>query len=294
MRGPREAPEVQIVFHIGAHATDEGLLLRSLLRNRDLLAGQGVGLPGPGRYRQLIGEVSTSLRGEAADDETEAMLIDTIRDDETADRIVLSNENFICRAQLALGTGRLYPRIEKAAWLGQLFPGCRVSFALALRNPATFVPDMVRRGETSPQNAPRAGGMWADVVERLFHACPDAEVIAWCHEDAPLIWPQIMRELAGVDATLPLDGGLDMAGRLMTPAGRARLLAFIERRSDLTERQRTRALSAFLAAHAEDEAVTQVIDLPGWTDRTVAWLTEDYEEDVAAVAAARGVTFLTP
>jgi hypothetical protein len=285
---------MDIVFHIGAHATDEGLLIRSLLRNRDLLAGHGVGLPGPGRYRQLIGEVSTTLRGEAADAETEAMLLDTIRDDETATRIVLSNENFICRPQLALGTGRLYPRIEKAAWLGLLFPETRVSFALALRNPATFVPDMVRKGESSPVNAPRAGGMWSDVVERLFDACPDAEVIAWCHEDAPLIWSQIMREVAGVDAGVRLQGGFDMAKKIMTDAGRARLTEFSTRQAGMTERQRTRAVASFLAAHARDDAVTQEIDLPGWTEETVAWLSEDYEEDVAAVAEARGVTFLSP
>lgn len=285
---------MDIVFHIGAHATDEGLLIRSLLRNREHLSRIGVGLPGPGRYRELIGQVSTSLRGSEADRETQDLLIDAIRDDESAIRIVLSNENFICRPALALGRNRLYPRIEKAGWLANLFPDHRVTFALAMRNPATFVPDMTRRGDTDPEAAPRAGGMWSDVVERLFRACPETEIVAWCHEDAPFLWSEIMRELAGIDAVAPLQGGLDMAHKIMTGSGRARLDEFMDSHPDLTEAQRRRATEAFLVAHVEEDVVTQEIDLPGWDESTIEWLSEDYEEDVASVAAAEGVTFLSP
>jgi NAD(P)H-dependent FMN reductase len=62
----------------------------------------------------------------------------------------------------------------------------------------------------------------------------------------------------------------------------------------LTEAQRRRATEAFLEAHVEEDVVTQEIDLPGWDESTVEWLSEDYEEDVASVAAAEGVTFLSP
>lgn len=281
-------------MHLGAHATDAGLLLRSLLRNRDMLAGYGIGVPGPGRYREMIGEVSTTLRGEAADTETEEMLLDSIRDDDTALRVVLSNENFLCRDVVALAPDALYPRMGKAAWLAASFPSHRVEFALALRNPATFVPEMVRRTGIDPQDAPREGAMWSDAVLRLLDAVPDARCLIWCDEDAPFLWPEIMREITGLDATVPFKGGFDMAQRIMSADGQARLREFVETREDLTEAQRRRAIAAFLEAHAIDDAVTQVIDLPDWTEETVAWLTEDYEEDVRRIAAMPGITFLEP
>ena len=101
---------MQIVFHLGAHCTDGGLLIRSILRNRAALADEGVLVPGPSRYRELLGDISTTLRGDVADDETEAMVLEAICDDNTADRIVLSNENFLCRAHVALDRERLYPK----------------------------------------------------------------------------------------------------------------------------------------------------------------------------------------
>ena len=81
---------MEIIFHLGAHCTDDGLLIRSILKNRARLAEEGIGVPGPSRYRELLGEASTVLRGDPADEETEDGLLEAIRDDETADRVVLS------------------------------------------------------------------------------------------------------------------------------------------------------------------------------------------------------------
>lgn len=285
---------MEIVLHLGAHATDDGLLLRSLLRNREMLAGHGIGVPGPSRYRETIGQVSTTLRGDLADPDTEDMLLDTIRDDDTALRIVLSNENFLCRDIMAVTGEGIYPRIGKAQWLDACFPSHPVEFAIALRNPATFVPDMIRKGEIAPDEAPCFGAMWSDAILRLLDACPGARLLVWCHEDAPFLWPEIMREITGLDASVAIKGAFDMVDRIMTENGRKRLREFVDARPDLTEAQRRRAIAAFLEAHALDEAITQEIDLPGWTAETVAWLTDDYEEDVGRIASMPGITFLEP
>ena len=88
---------MQILFHIGAHATDQGLLIRSILRNRGDLSKEGIVVPGPSRYRELIGNVSTTLRGEPASRDTEELILEAIGDDDHAERIDLSNEHFLCR-----------------------------------------------------------------------------------------------------------------------------------------------------------------------------------------------------
>ena len=42
------------------------------------------------------------------------------------------------------------------------------------------------------------------------------------------------------------------------------------------------------------EEVEEEIDLPGWTEDTVAVLTDSYEEDVLRIASMPGVRFISP
>ena len=67
---------MRIVYHLGAHCTDEERLLRCLLRNRSTLADQGIEVPGPARYRNLLHETARQLRGASADRDTQSMLMD--------------------------------------------------------------------------------------------------------------------------------------------------------------------------------------------------------------------------
>ena len=55
---------MRIVYHLGAHCTDDERLLRCLLKNRDLLAKQGIVVPGPTRYRTLLRETAVALKGQ--------------------------------------------------------------------------------------------------------------------------------------------------------------------------------------------------------------------------------------
>ena len=292
---------MQILFHLGAHCTDEGLLIRSILRNRAALAREGIVVPGPGRYRELLGDVSTTLRGEAADADTEAMLLDAIRDDETAERIVLSNEHFICRDSVVLSRDGLYSKIGKAQWLAACFPSHKAEFALAVRNPATLLPDLVARYAKTPEakkdalaGVPIGHLNWSDVVIRLRDAVPGARIVVWCHEDTPFLWSEIMRELTQHDPFTRLDGALDMAERIITDEGMRRLDEFLRTRSDLTETRRRAAIAAFLEAHAVPDEVETEADIPGWTDDTLDDLTELYEEDVARLAGLDGIRFIEP
>ncbi len=292
---------MQILFHLGAHCTDGGLLIRSILRNREVLAREGVGVPGPGRYRELIRDVSTSLRGDAANPDTEAMLIEAIRDDDTAERIVLSNENFLCRDSVVLTDGALYPKAHKSAWLRQCFPGHQTEFAVALRNPATFVPDILHR--VDPDGGERAALLatialerlvWSDVIARIAEANPGARIFAWCHEDTPFIWAEIIREMTGADPYTTLDGEFDMLEQIITDDGMARLKSFLSLRDVSGPTRRRSAVAAFLQAHAIEDAIEEEIDIPGWTDDTIDELTARYDEDVARIARMPGVQMIEP
>lgn len=290
---------MEILFHLGAHCTDDGLLIRSVLRNRAGLASQGILVPGPGRYRELLGSVSTTLRGDTASSDTEAMLLETICDDDTAARIVLSNENFLCRDKVAIGADGLYPKAEKSAWLRRCFPSHDVHFALGLRNPATFVPALLSR--FSDQDREACLGIleldqlsWADVIAEILEANPNAGLVLWSHEDTPFIWSEIMREITGHDPYLTLDGVHDMLGQILSTEGMNRLMDFLEAHPDLTEQRRRKAIAAFVEAHAVPDEIEEEIDLPGWTLETIAELTAAYDDDIDRIKALPRVIWLEP
>jgi len=288
---------MQILFHLGAHCTDDGLLIRSILKNRVRLAEEGIGVPGPSRYRELLGDASTTLRGEPADEETETAILDAIRDDETAERIVLSSDNFLCRPDVVLGPDGLYPKAQKSAWLRQCVPTQDVEFALAIRNPATFIPALLRQNgedEDALDDVSITDLLWSEVVADITVANPNARLIVWCHEDTPFIWSEIIREITGHDVFAEIDGEFDMLERIITPEGMSRLTDFLNAREVTSQSKRRRAVSAFLEAHAIESAVEEEIDLPGWTDETVSMLSELYEEDAHRLAQMPNVTFITP
>jgi hypothetical protein len=288
---------MQIVFHLGAHCTDDGLLLRSILRNREKLAKEGILVPGPMRYRELLGETSTRLRGASADPETEGLILSAICNDATAERIVLSSENFLCRPIAVFDDDGLYPKAEKSAWLRGCVPSHDVEFAIGIRNPASFLPELSRhlpRGAAFPQRLTPATLLWSDVVADIRAANPAASIIVWCHEDTPFIWSEIMASITDHDPFTELEGEFDMLDTIMTEDGMERLAEFLESRNVTDQVKRRRAVSAFLDAHAIAEEIEEEIDLPGWTEATVTELTSIYEEDLHQIASMPGVTFISP
>lgn len=292
---------MQVVFHIGAHCTGRDRLIRSLLKNREMLAREGVAVPGPGRYRRTIDEAIRILRGAPATEDAQDVLLEAVLDAEDAERIVLSNENFICKPRRVLEHGQLYPRIGKTAWLRNAFPQAEVGFAIALRNMATFLPalhDLLGGAEGGPPDLlagtdPREL-MWADVIEGIAEANPGASILVWCDEDTPLLWPEIMREICGLDALQPLEGANDMARHLLSAEGQARLAAALRDAAPETEIRRREIVGETLEQFADDGETVQEISLPGWTDDLIDDLTDFYEDDVATIARIPGVTLLAP
>ena len=94
---------MRIVYHLGVHCTDEDRLVRCLLKNRAVLAEQGIVVPPPTRYRNLLRDTVNQLRGAAASEETEAMILDQIMDEGAGDRLILSWSSFLSFPAYAVG-----------------------------------------------------------------------------------------------------------------------------------------------------------------------------------------------
>lgn len=290
---------MRIVYHLGAHCTDEEKILRCLLKNRGALAEEGILVPGPARYRTLMRDTMAALKGEAATQDTQALVLDQIMDEDRADRLILSSENFLAFSQWAL-RGTLYPNGgERLRALTRIFPDIEAEFHLSIRNPATFLPALLSK-QTDKSYDSFIGGTdplllrWSELVERIGDANPDVPLTVWCDEDSALIWPEILRAVSGHPQGMALEGADDFVASLMSPSGTARMRRYLAEHAPVSEGQHRRVVSAFLGKFARPELMEVELDLPGWTDDFVARLTAQYDQDVARISAMPGVTLLTP
>ncbi|MFQ5439705.1 MAG: hypothetical protein ACE5DK_12855, partial [Paracoccaceae bacterium] len=132
---------MQIVFHIGAHCTDEGQVLSGLSANRAVLRPAGVAVPAPGLFRPNLREALAATNGRPASPQTQRTTLETILSDAQPRRVVFCNDAFLCSVQTALEREALYvdagPKCKK---LANLFCDHEVEFCIAIRNPATFLP----------------------------------------------------------------------------------------------------------------------------------------------------------
>lgn len=290
---------MRIVYHLGAHCTDEERLLRCLLKNRQVLGEQGIVVPGPNRYRSLLRDTAITLKGQAASRDTQALVLEQIMEEDRADRLILSWENFLSFPQWVLKE-RLYPAAaERVRAFTQIFPEIEAEFHLAIRNPATFLPDLFskQRDKTYEQFMSGTDPLllhWSDVIEDVLDQNPGVPFTVWCDEDTPLIWPEVLQAVSGHAPDTVLEDTDDLLASIMASDGLARMKAYIAEHKVHSPVQRRRVVSAFLDKFAQPERIEMEIDLPGWTEDTVSTLTAAYLADVQRIKAMPGVTFITP
>ncbi|EEW25912.1 hypothetical protein [Rhodobacter ferrooxidans] len=290
---------MRIVYHLGAHCTDEERLLKCLLKNRGALSAQGIVVPGPARYRSLIRDTAITLKGTAASRDTQALVLDQIMDEDVAERLVLSWDGFLSFPQWVL-KGSLYPSGgERLRAITQIFPEIDAEFHLAIRNPATFLPCLLKklRGKSYAEFIEGSQPMdlrWSDLIENILARNPGVPLHVWCDEDTPLIWPEVLQSVSGHAPLTRLDDCDDLLASIMTEDGFRRMTGYLDSHAPQTVEQRRRIVSAFLDKFARPEQIDLELQMPGWTEDLVAAMTLQYEQDAAWIAQMPGVTFLAP
>lgn len=292
---------MQVIIHAGAHCTDEDKLLRTLLRNADLLRAHGTAVPGPSRYRTLLSEVLHGLsEGEPQDDAREAFLDAVLDDQSGVDRLVLSHNSLFSVPKLALAGGTLYRRAEeRTVLLRDLFPDDAITLCLGMRDIATFVPALHAATphqdlDTLLDGADPLSLRWSDLLARLRAVAPDIGLTVWCNEDTPVLWGSLIREIGGLDPEQQILGAFDLFGEIVDPEGMRRFRAFMRDNPQVREAHKRRLMGAFLEKYALDEAVEEEFDLPGWDADLMDALSEDYDADIQWIAEMEGVRLHLP
>ncbi|GAA3871563.1 hypothetical protein [Celeribacter arenosi] len=292
---------MMIAMHIGAHCTNGAQLMRGLLKNKAVLAENGVVIPGPARYRDILPDLMKKVGGSRATPDTQAMVIDNILDGQDCERVVLSYEDVICRAPVVLENGELYGKASfKLPWLRNVFADHDLHFFLGVRNPATFIPSTldICGPNTNYENFVRDTDLtslrWSKLVARMRDVCPDVPVTVYAYEDTPITWAQVIREVSDLDPMVPISGGLDVLATIMQREGMRRLRTYLHTHQPKNEKQRRQILSAFLDKYVDPEQIEEEIDLPGWDAPLVDALTVAYEDDLYTIEGMQGVRFIAP
>ncbi|MEI4231368.1 hypothetical protein [Roseovarius sp. D22-M7] len=291
---------MQIALHAGAHATDEDRLIACLRRNTSALARAGVGVPPPASYRKLLRDILNSAGEAGLAPGAREMVLDAIGETDGVARLVLSNPGFFGTEKMALSGARLYPAAEaRLGLLRQVFEGDEVALFLGLRDPAMFLPALLEGTPFANVDGLMRGGApedlrWSDLVARIRDAFPDMDITVWCNEDTPVIWARILREIAGVDASLGLEGADALLSEIMTPAGFRRLEEYRTAHPGMTEAQDQRVIAAFLDKYADANAVEIELDVPGWDAAVIDRLTGIYDADIGEIRRIDGVRVLAP
>ncbi len=290
---------MRIVYHLGAHCTDEERLLKCLLKNRQPLALQGIAVPGPARYRNLLRDTVIQLKGRPATRDMQALVLEQILELDEAERLILAWDNFLSYPQWVL-KDRLYPAAaERVGAFANIFPEIESEFHFAIRNPASFLPALLAK-QKGREYEDFIGPIdifdirWSDVIDRIRAANPHVPLTVWCDEDVPLVWPEVLQTVAGHAPMTWLDGIEDPLAALMTPEGMQRMGQYMQNHPPAGPMQRRRVVSAFLDKFLRPEINDMTVDLPGWTQETVEHLTEIYDADVARIAARDDITFIAP
>jgi hypothetical protein len=288
---------MRIVYHLGAHCTDEDRLIRCLLKNRALLAEQGIVVPSPTRYRRLLRDTALQLRGAPASADTQAMILDQIMDQPDADRLILSWDSFLSLPTGAVRDG-LYPfGGERIRAISQIFPSHHYELHLAIRNPATYLPTLqvklAAKGHDSIfTDLDPLALRWSDTVRQLRRTNPGVPVTVWCDEETPLVEPEVLQAISGHAPGTVLTDSDEVLALIMNDIGMTRMRDYCAEHPPKSVGQRRRVVTAFLEKFARPEQVEMEIDVPGWTAGLVEQLTDQYLQDVASIRDLPGVTLI--
>lgn len=290
---------ITIAFHLGAPHTENELITWSLRKDSLMLAENGIMLRRPGEYRKLVRGMVRQLDGQIATPEEQEQLLAAIIKKQDVSRLILSDASYLGAPAWILGGGEFYKNAgHNIATVRNLLPDYPMEFFLCIRNPATFLPESFNIqteknfadffAETNLQSV-----CWSAVIADIQRNNPGCAITVWCYEDQPIIWPTVLKELAGFDPQMPFKGEQDFIAGVLTPDGAKRLEKYLADHPNYTEGQRRNIRAIYFDKFANSNAVEDEIDLPDWNQELIEELTEHYERDTELIEKMPGVRFIS-
>ena len=302
----------EVILHLGAHGTDNGMISAWLDRNAAVIARGGTLVMPSRRFLQRLSQSLTDL-GDAPGEADRRAFGDELGLGGHITRLAVSAPALLGPPGESISAEGFYARdaTRRLRALGKLLPrDVSLTLALAIARPGAVVPALLAAQEPEPERdeiearlewLPEETLPWATLVRHIRHELPRARMLVWRHESIPRIWPEVLSRLVGAGEDsgmdLPVGGAEDFAMQGIAEAGRQRMRDYIARKPPPTPALMQRVAAAFAqgygrtlpgAAGTEGSAVA----LPGAVRERLARLDEGYAAQWSAIAGMDRVEVL--
>ena len=298
----------EVILHLGAHGTDEGIIAAWLAGNEDDLGARGTQVMRARRFQRRFAQALAD-HGDGAGDADRRGFADALRLRGDLTRLAVSAPDLLVPrdsvlAQEGLFSGDATSRLRALG--GSLLGGVALTLGLAIARPSALVPALMAGGAATPdagmidawlQRLSGATLPWAALVAQIRRDLPQARLVVWRHERLPQIWPSVLACMSGLDVAdeaLPMAGveGFAMLG--IVPAGHAPMRRYIAAKPPPNPALMQRVAAAFAQGYGRLDDDAAGLNEPGLAlpeslqDRLIR-LDEGYGAQWSAIAAIEGV-----
>ena len=258
----------------------------------------GVVVPRPKHYRRLLADCAAQTPRTPIDAEKMDTMFGLQQVEDTQDlRCVLRILELMQPRPYFCPAGDWFYDIgpRAAGYCAALAPA-PVTFMISLCNPAHLLSQALASGDYPGMEviAPDPFDLhWAVVLRALRESCPDAPIIAWSAEVAPMIWDRVIAAAVQREASFSKEVKLQAARSMMNEEGSARLAQYLDSHDGMPDDLRAQVISIFLKRFPHKDVVRPEIVLPGWDAASQSRMDQHFADDVSEVAKIEGVTLIS-
>jgi hypothetical protein len=235
---------MQIVYHIGAHCTDQESLHASLVKNNEMLVQKRVAPASTPKYQNInCGHLKAKAAGSRLEKTRLELLADILGNTE-ADRAIFTNGNFIRVPNRIFENEVFYMlAVEKLQAFGTLFSDHDIEISICIRDPESFIPAAF--GELHGRSYDRltAGTraevlQWHGLIDQIRATLPNVKITTWCNKNIPFIWPKLLCCVMWLTDEDPAEGGYDLITSALTQSGTQNLQNYFKANPPALEKER--------------------------------------------------------
>lgn len=289
---------MQLILHVGAHGTDGGRFARWISDNRPIFAQRGAVAPPPRLFLSRLSEALDTGRDADPLDREEGLLRG-LGASGARRWMMVSAPGLLGGVTDVIAPEGFYVKDVARRLFGvrSLFPRSKVTVLVSVRRPSAVIPAMLPQDPDAVADLlPKLSSEtlpWARLIGLIRQEMPQAQIVAWRHEDLADLWPDVLSRFVGPERPIARNGLLEFAAIGLNEEARVRLKKYLEVSPPATAGQWRQVARVFGDRYGRDTPADPTAGLPGWVQVELARLDRGYETEWTDIAGLAGINALT-